>query len=162
MESGFSLIEIMVTMFVMSVGLLGLAKMESFSMRMNHSAYLRTQGALLAQNMIARIRANQAGVKSLAYNGLANPARIANCLSKTGCNGTEMAQNDAFDWQILLPAILPSGQGTICIDSTPADGADASNAACDGVGSLYAAKLWWNDARDGSGALHRFVTSFSP
>lgn len=155
------MVEILVSMVVMSIGLLGLARLETLSTRMNHSALFRTQASIFAQDMIARMRANQPGVTTASYDQLPNPQRIADCLTTTGCSGDELANNDAFDWTLSLATTLPSGQGTVCIDSTPEDGANATATACDGIGNIHSIKIWWLDNRSSS-SLFRFSTSFQP
>ena len=160
-ENGFSMVEILVSMVVLSIGLLGLARLETLSTRMNQSAYFRTQASIFAQDMIGRMRANQPGVANSSYDGLPNSQRVASCLTTSGCTSTELAQNDAFDWKLALAATLPSGQGTVCVDSTPEDGVNATATACDGIGNVSAIKVWWLDDRTGSDFL-RFSTSFQP
>jgi type IV pilus assembly protein PilV len=155
------MVEILVSMVVLSIGLLGLARLETLSTRMNQSAYFRTQASIFAQDMIARMRANQPGVENFDYNGLPDPKRVADCLTTTGCSGTDLANNDAFDWSLALAATLPSGQGTVCVDSTPEDGTNTGAAGCDGSGNITVVKVWWLDDRTGSDLL-RFSTSFQP
>ncbi len=160
-EGGFSIIEVLVSMVVLSVGLLGIAQLQVFSMKMNHSAYMRTQASLLAQDMIERMRGNPDAVDNGDYDGLPNPGRVTNCLTTDGCSSSEMARNDAFEWRLALAGTLPSGQGTVCVDSTPEDGASSNAAACDGNGDLRVIKIWWLDDR-AKGGLTRFSTSFQP
>lgn len=55
---GFTLIEIMVTLVVMTIGLLGLAGLQATAMQSNSGATLRTQAVIYANDMAERIRAN--------------------------------------------------------------------------------------------------------
>lgn len=61
-QGGFSLLEILVTVAVLSVGLLGLAMMQAQGMKFGTGAYGRTQASLLAYDLIDRMRvhANEA------------------------------------------------------------------------------------------------------
>jgi len=59
---GFTLVEVLVTMVVMSIGLLGLAGLQATSLRSNSGANFRTQAILYANDMAERIRANPAAV----------------------------------------------------------------------------------------------------
>ena len=52
----FTLIEVLVTVVILAVGLLGLAGMQAASMRNNHSAYLRSQAVQLSYDMADRVR----------------------------------------------------------------------------------------------------------
>jgi type IV pilus assembly protein PilV len=82
-----------------------------------------------------------------------------------------MAENDVYEWMLLVrgdddvPGLLPVGDAIICRDSTPDDGtgsADVDN-GCDGVGNIYAVKVWWNDNRAAANVdPQRFVMSFRP
>jgi len=58
--SGFTLIEVMITVFVVAVGLLSVAGLQAFAKKSNFDAIQRTQAAALAQDLIERIRANAA------------------------------------------------------------------------------------------------------
>jgi type IV pilus assembly protein PilV len=64
LQRGFTLVEVLVTIIIMSIGLLGVAGLQLASMRSNHSAYLRTQATLAAYDLIDRMRADPA-----AFNG---------------------------------------------------------------------------------------------
>jgi type IV pilus assembly protein PilV len=156
---GFTLVEILVSLLVLAIGLLGMAGLQVAGLRNGHSAYLRTQAILLAEDIGERMRANPVGVANGNYNNPAATEKV-NCLNTTGCSAAEMAQHDAYEWNAALAAQLPLGGGRVCIDSTPDDGT-AADPACDGTGSLYAIKVWWDDSRSGA-ANQLFVTSFQP
>ncbi|RLA09507.1 MAG: type IV pilus modification protein PilV, partial [Gammaproteobacteria bacterium] len=55
---GFTLIEVMVTLLILSVGLLGLAGMIGQSLRFNQGGYTRSQSTFLAYEIIDAMRAN--------------------------------------------------------------------------------------------------------
>ena len=157
--TGFSLIEVLVAVVVLSIGLLGLAGLHITSLQNNHSAYLRNQATLQAYDMADRIRTNLEAAKNGYYN---NPTvtQHLECKTSSGCSPQQMAENDAFDWSATIATLLLSGAGVVCIDSTPDDGTPA-DPQCDNVGgSPYVVKVWWDDNR--SGNLMRFVTSFQP
>jgi type IV pilus assembly protein PilV len=48
---GFTLVEVLVTLLVLSIGLLGIAKLLLVSSRANDSAYMRTQATALAYSL---------------------------------------------------------------------------------------------------------------
>lgn len=159
-RNGFTLIEVLVAVVVLAIGLLGLASLQVFGLRNNHSAYMRSQATLLAYDMADRMRANPVGLNNGKYN---KPAATAHppCLTTTGCSPTEMAEQDMREWTNTLTGQLPRGTGIVCIDSTPDDGtATATAASCDGSGNVYVIKVWWDDDR--SGTFQRFVMSFEP
>jgi type IV pilus assembly protein PilV len=73
-----------------------------------------------------------------------------------------MAQNDIAEWQQSLTALLPNGQGVVCLDAVPIEAEAASTPAapsCNG-GTTYAIKIWWDDNRDGA-PNQRFVVTLN-
>jgi len=67
-EAGFSLIEVLVAVLVVSLGMLGAAALQANALRSNQGSYERTQVAILSQGIFDAMRANLAGVDSGAYN----------------------------------------------------------------------------------------------
>lgn len=61
-QAGFSLLEVLVTLIIFAVGLLGLAAMQGRSLQSNHSAYMRTQATNLAYEMLDTWRADRGAV----------------------------------------------------------------------------------------------------
>jgi len=163
-QIGFTLIEVLIAVVVLSIGLLGLAGLQTTGLHSNHSANLRTQATLLAYDMTDRMRTNGAGAGSAggSYN---NPTPTdRSCAwdgsAPTACTPQQMAEHDAWEWNAAIVQALPQGVGVVCLDSTPEDGGDAdSNGAvdsteyaCDNSGSLSVVKLWWVDEFDSSAA----------
>ncbi len=103
-ERGFTLVEALVTLLVLSIGLLGVAAMQLNSLRANHSASLRSQATLLAYEMVDRMRANRAAALNL--NAYVSPIGDAppDCDSVANC--------DLAEWRQRL-ASLPGGDGGI-------------------------------------------------
>jgi type IV pilus assembly protein PilV len=156
-QRGVSLLEVLVAMVVLSIGLIGIAGLQSMALKMNNSAYMRSQATVLAYDMADRVRANaDAGT---AYNQPTATAN-ANCENNTGCSPQAMASNDMFLWQEQIEdAMLPLGVGTICLDATP------DTVACDGAGDTYVVRVTWDDDRDGiadpNNPNENIVVSFS-
>ena len=61
-QSGFTLIEVLITVLVVSIGLLGLAGLQISGLRANMGSEVRSNAAILANNIAERMRANQLGV----------------------------------------------------------------------------------------------------
>ncbi len=161
-EAGFTLIEVLVTVLIMAVGLLGLAGLQLTALQYNHSAYMRSQATMLANDIADRMRANAVAERAGAYD-VGTAAVDTDCNNNaTGCTTSELAGNDLFEWNAALASDLPAGEGVVCLDATPDDGTGpaAANHACDGGGEIYAIKIWWQDDR--SGTKQSFVTTFKP
>ncbi|MBK7541914.1 MAG: type IV pilus modification protein PilV [Candidatus Competibacteraceae bacterium] len=161
-SAGFTLLEVLVALVVLSVGLLGLASLQVNGLRFNHSAYLRTQATLLAEELADRMRANRPGFVAGNYDNPANLTVVAACQTPAGCTSAQMAQTDVAQWRQSLAALLPTGQGVVCLDTVPVELPAASTPAapsCDG-GTTYAIKIWWDDNRSG-GANQRFIATLN-
>jgi len=127
-SQGFTLIEILVTMFILAVGLLGLASLLVNGMRNNQGAYLRTQASILAYDMADRIRANRAqAVSGGAYAGFTTVAAdttLPDCTTQnTGCSPTAQVTVDLAQWARQIQGVgsgmtlLPGGLGSIQYDA---------------------------------------------
>ena len=58
-QSGFTLLEVLIALLVMSIGLLGIGKMMMLSARANDSAYMRSQATALGYTILDAMRANR-------------------------------------------------------------------------------------------------------
>lgn len=144
-QRGFTLLEVLVALVILSIGLIGLAGLQSASLKQNYNAYLRSQATALAYNMADRVRANSLGASSGSYN---NPtATQDSSCSGSGCAEANMAQNDFFEWSADVAALLPLGQGDVCLDSTPEQPPAVLN--CDGTGPTHVVRVSWDDNRSG-------------
>lgn len=103
---GFNLIEILVTMLIMAVGLMGIAALQFKGLQYNHDAYSRTQINFLAYDITDRIRLNRAAAATYVAEG-AYTAGTAH----TACDNTLGADkdNDMNCWYDLIDAALPAG-----------------------------------------------------
>lgn len=158
-QAGSSLIEVLVSMTVLAVGILGLGAMQTSSMKANQNSYMRTQAVFHANDIIERMRSNTQGVEFGNYDDPV-PVVTASCQAAAGCTAAQMAANDVAQWESSIAAALPMGAGTVCLDSTPVDGTPLVP-ACDSSGLVYAVKIWWDDDRDGT-LNQRFVMTFQP
>ncbi|PCJ30335.1 MAG: type IV pilus modification protein PilV [Gammaproteobacteria bacterium] len=100
-EKGFSLLEVLITVFILSIGLLGLAGLQTTSLKNNHSAQHRTSAIILSYDIVDRMRLNKNVSYSLALGD--NPA------------GGSLKDQDLVDWTTDLANSLPSGDGSVVI-----------------------------------------------
>lgn len=129
---GFTLLEVLVAVIVLSIGLLGLAGLQAVGLRSNHSATLRSQSTALAYDIVDRMRANRAAALKGDYNVDFTSTPV--CDTNPTLSGT-VAENDLTQWKANLACSLPSGDGKI----------ELSN-------SLFTISLKWDDSR-GQGSL---------
>ncbi len=102
------MIEVLVTLVIIAVGLLGLAAMMSVSLKSNRIALQRSAATLYANDIIDCMRVNRQAATTGAYTLAAFGATLT---------GTSVATNDINAWQAALNATLPSGQGKITLAS---------------------------------------------
>lgn len=103
---GFTLLEVLVALVILSVGLLGLAGLQTTGIRNNHSANLRSQATILAYDIADRIRANKA-----------NSAAYAVAIAGDPSGGATVAEGDIDEWLNALSERLPDGDGSIEINA---------------------------------------------
>lgn len=113
-QSGFTLLEVLVAMLVLSIGLLGLAGLMASGVRNNLSATHRTQATWAAYDIIDRLRANRALALAGSYNTTLPAAAVA-CAAAAPA-GTIQAQ-DIAGWENQLACVLPAGRGSITVDN---------------------------------------------
>lgn len=117
--AGFSLIEVLIALVILSVGLLGIAAMVSVSLKSKESSYYRTQATELTYSMLDRMRANRTVTGAGSYDIAPAPATLPamptdNCYGSGGlCNTTDIANLDLNQWKNDLAAYLPGGDGSI-------------------------------------------------
>lgn len=87
--AGFTLIEILVTMVVMSIGFLGLAGLQATALRSNSGASFRTQAVVYTNDMAERIRANPTAVTN-------NNFLLANSPGNIDCTALPAQYCDSF------------------------------------------------------------------
>ena len=147
-QRGISLIEVLVSTLILAIGLVGVAGLQAFALKNNQSAQMRSQASALAYDLADRMRGNVAAANAGLYDP-ATAAAQSSCSSRSGCAMGEMAQDEMRRWLDNVEDSLPMGAGWVCIDSTPNDGAGTGNPQCDGNGTRFTVKLWWDEDRDG-------------
>jgi type IV pilus assembly protein PilV len=127
-EGGFTLLEVLIALLVLSIGLLGIGKMMMLSARANDSAYMRSQATALAYTMLDAMRANRAAAISQEYDtAQVAPAQLACASAAPGCTSGQLAQSDTFLWNQTLATALPNGAGTVVTATAPDRKTGANN-----------------------------------
>ena len=114
---GFTLIETMVALLVISVGMIGVAALHGNAMSASGIAVRRSLAIGLASDIADRIRVNrnaQAAYENAAVN---HPCDDPSGGGGVDCSPTEMAELDLFLWRAQIAQSLPAGQGTIVVDT---------------------------------------------
>lgn len=119
---GFTLVEALVALVVLSVGLLGIAGLHLEGLRAGRAALYRTSAVTLAADMADRIRANRTAGAAYAGEG---PGADGGCVNGADdCTPGQLAADDWFRWRADVEGRLPPGAGAL-IEVAPA-GPDAT------------------------------------
>jgi type IV pilus assembly protein PilV len=123
--SGFTIVEVLVSLVILSIGLLGIAKLVLYSAHSNDSAYLRSQATQLAYEILDNMRANPTAAAAGNYNTALTTAAVNpgySCLNAACPVAANLAAYDVYAWKTRLAApagALPSGQGSVTVTTTP-------------------------------------------
>ena len=122
-NEGFTLFEVLIALAVLSIGLLGLAALQTTSLRFNSGSYYRTQATYLAYDIIDRMRANRAAANNVgAYNvGDVSTVTTTGACDTAACTSSDLATYDIVAWRERAVQTLPnvlSVPPTIVIDAS--------------------------------------------
>ena len=136
-QKGFSLVEILVALLVLSIGLLGLAALQTTSLKYNTDSYFRTQATYFVYDIVDRMRANSASVvdggtydvpdtssaTSIISTYQSCKSSTCACDATAVCDTTQLAMHDLGKWYERMGQVLPGASNnnnlaTIVIDST--------------------------------------------
>ena len=136
---GYTLVETLVALMVLSMGLLGAAALLLDSLR-NHAAALRRVAASnLVRDMADRIRANPRGG---SYYHATSPT-APDCRATSGCDAMQLASSDLAYFATSANALFPRADAEARIEFAPATGPATP--------ARYLITLRWSDARNDAG-----------
>ena len=157
-QSGFSLIEVLVAIIVLSVGMLGAVGMQSAALRSNKEAKNQSAAVTFARELGERMRGNHTvAIKTASADNpflfdttLSSTSSVAtftvNCFT-TGCPiPKDVATWDVAEWQGRVQAVLPTPRVKVCFDKDPYDSAGLARWACTDDGDLSVVKMSWTSS----------------
>ena len=113
-QQGFSLVEVLIALIIMSVGMLGIAGLYVQSLQAGRTSMFRHHAVALAGDITDRIRANPTAGVAYAGVGADNNCVAAN----VDCDVVGMAANDIWLWDQQAVDSLPNGDVVINFDDT--------------------------------------------
>ena len=109
------MVEVLVTLLIISLALLGTAGLQAYAMRMNQGAQFRSQAVFLVADLAERIEANReravAGAYVVATSGVPNPL-ITTCVD-AACPAAQLVDFDLSQWQNAVFNSLPQSTWTV-------------------------------------------------
>jgi type IV pilus assembly protein PilV len=108
---GFTLVEVLIALVILSVGMLGIAGLYVHSMQAGRTSLFRHHAVTLAGDVADRIRANPRAAASYGLAGANN-----NCVNGgIDCTPAQMAANDIDLWDQQASDTLPNGTVTVVL-----------------------------------------------
>lgn len=160
---GFTLVEVLVAIVVLSFGMLGMVGMQAFALQSNREARLQGQAAGLARELAEMMRGNKVVgsdpsatnnfyLGTFAVGGLTMGANAAYCSgvnASTPCTTpADAAKAEMTDWLNRVSTELPGARVTVCFDGAPYDASGMPQWACTATGAdeIAVIKIGWTRA----------------
>jgi type IV pilus assembly protein PilV len=151
---GFTLIEVLVSILVLSLGVLGAVGMLTAGIQSNREARLQSVAVNLGRELGEMMRANKATAILQANNPYlfdhtatrATSFDARGCMSTTCNAGADIASADVAEWQRKLGDQLPGARAVVCFDNAPYDASGRPQWACNvagGSGGTVVVKIGW-------------------
>ena len=137
-NKGFTLIEVLVTIAIVSCALLGVAGIIASGMKANVGSYSRSQATWLANDILDRMRANRGTAEAPA-----GPYNLAVGATLDMNDTSTIPKADLVAWRTALATTLPSGTGGVAVD---------------GATKKVTVTVQWDDSRiKGGSATQQFI-----
>lgn len=131
-NSGFSMLEVLVTILIIAIALLGSAGLQAYAIKTGQGGQFRNQAAFYMSDIVERMSANKIYATSgVGYSTtLATTADCANTI----CTPDVLAAYDVTRWRLDIASAVPGGTGTITQTTA-------------GNPSTYAIRVGWTDRK---------------
>jgi type IV pilus assembly protein PilV len=118
-QNGFSMLEVLITLLIIAVAMLGTAGLQLNALRLNKSSQTRTQAIFLASDIAERMEANKAQAILGSYAIAATSSVIApsTFCDTAACNPLSLANWDLYQWGTAISA-LPTATWSITSTGT--------------------------------------------
>lgn len=157
-QRGFTLVEVLVSVIILSIGVLGAVGMQAASLQSNKEVRYQVIAASIARELAEKMRGNHA--VAIQTTAATNPylldttitgsstfsAPSPNCYTAACPTGLNIAAWDIYDLQLRLQNALPSPRILICLDKQPFTSNGTPQWACTNDGDVAVLKLSWNRA----------------
>lgn len=146
-ERGLSLLEVMIATVIISVGLLGVALLQSTALRATQSTNERSQATMLVSDMLDRIRANRASAATYSLvreNVFTGDGRTGACAPGAALPAQRW-EADGVEWMCAVRRAIPDARGRITVTGAaiPGGGLPATSGTVE-------VRIEWCDERSGA------------
>jgi type IV pilus assembly protein PilV len=151
--AGFTLVEVLVALFVVALGVAGAASMQTLAVRAAGEAARMSDGTQLAASLAQRMRANPAAMAlpddsnpylSFDFEPGDEPPASASCYGSADCSPLQLANFDLAETAAALAGRFPGAHMRVCRDSQEPDASGLLSWPCSGeAGAPLVVKLGW-------------------
>lgn len=114
-QAGFTMVEVLVALVVLSIGLLGIAALLLKSLQSGRTAVYRTQAVNLAADLADRIRMNRTATAAYGTLYADVVVEVPACDTTGGCSDADLAATDLSRWKATVGQLLPNGEGQVVV-----------------------------------------------
>lgn len=109
------MLEILITLVIVAIALLGTAGLQVYAMRMGQSGQFRTQAIFLASDIAERMEANKAAAMAgnYAVAAASAPSAAPTDCGATACGAAALAGYDISQWENSIVNLLPQAAWAI-------------------------------------------------
>lgn len=119
-QIGFSMIEVLVTLMVVALAMLGAVGLQTQALRMGQGGQFRAQAVFLVGDLAERIESNKVGAVAGAYvvANSSTPTATSNSCTTTVCMQDQLADADLSQWENALVQTLPQASWSVTQTTT--------------------------------------------
>lgn len=113
-QGGAGLIEVLITMIIVTVGILGTLSMQNRSVHFNRGSMLQARASILAADIVDRIRTNPSQASNYRIGLNDSLANFTDCENpQASCSVQQLAAFDIGTWRQEISTALPDGKGEV-------------------------------------------------
>jgi type IV pilus assembly protein PilV len=161
-QAGFTLVELLVSVVIMAIGILGVAALQVVSLQQNRSALFRAEALQISNDILDRMRANPTVDYAPVAIGEA-PAANKNCMDPLqNCARNEMKEFDVAQWICSVNSENSSGvTHANCLTYGITGALPEGGTSIVAAGDVYTIRVEWVDDRKGTVAFINLVTQIN-
>lgn len=117
-QSGFTLLEILVSLLLIAIGVLGTAGLQALALKINQGGQLRSQAVVLGMDFLERVEANNVATIAGKYAPATYPTSYTKDCTTAYCTTDELATYDLVEFKTHVDRALPNATITIAVSGT--------------------------------------------